>query len=252
MSQPDSSSKPLLTYLNLSDEYERKTRFIPALLTISAFLPVAIALSLPYQAWLASLFAGVGMAAAFAVAISHVASAMGNRLQRQLWPRWPYDAPTNQWLHPADTSRSSQQKQLWYAAIHRLTELRIAELSDDDPQVDAIINDAVVQVRTRLWKSEHADRLRVHNADFGYARNLTGLRSIWIFGLVVSLVVCSVKAYRGELHIAWTVACTMLLLPAVAFAYLVLPNYVRQKADQYAESFFDSMAKLDTAQRSAG
>jgi hypothetical protein len=250
MSDTNTSSMPLLSYLNLSDEYERKTRFIPAVLTIAAFVPAAIALSLPYETWLTSLFAGVGMAAAFSVAISHIASAMGNRLQRQLWPRWPHDAPTNRWLHPVDASRSSQQKQLWYDAIRRLTNLDIFPLTDD-PQLEAVINDAVVQIRTRLWKSGHADRLRVHNSDYGFARNLTGLRSVWIFGLLVSTTVCWLKTYRGELSIAWPLATTLLLIAGVAFAYFVLPNYVRQKADQYAESFFGSLTNLDAARQLA-
>jgi hypothetical protein len=46
-------------------------------------------------------------------------------------------------------------------------------------------------------------------------------------------------------------ATTLLLIAGVAFAYFVLPNYVRQKADQYAESFFGSLTNLDAARQLA-
>ena len=41
-----------------------------------------------------------GVFALGGVVLASFASAMGNRLQDQLWPDWPFDAPTNVRLMP--------------------------------------------------------------------------------------------------------------------------------------------------------
>ncbi|MGD9724439.1 MAG: hypothetical protein AB7O59_24455 [Pirellulales bacterium] len=149
----------ILSFFNLSDHYERKARFVPAVLTLVFLLPAATALTIPLSEWLTALVGGIGVSAALAVGLSHVASAMGNRYQRHLWPDWPHDAPTHRRLHPSDTSHSQQQRDQWILAIKNLTGLDIAAaVTQSTPEgLDAIINDAVVQVRTRLWRSPHAD-----------------------------------------------------------------------------------------------
>lgn len=251
MNTPD-PNKSWLSYLNLSDAYERKARFIPGVLTIVFMLPAAIALSIPLKAWITVLLAGAGLSAVIAVGISHLASAMGNRFQEKLWPRWPHDAPTHRRLHPSDANCSRQQKDIWYAAIKRLTSLDIAPVGDDDPaELEAIINDAVTHVRTRLWKSPHADRLRVQNADYGFARNFAGLRPVWLCVVSLAAIVCWVGYYFDRASLEWSIAAAVLAVALYPLAFLILPNYVVQKAGHYADSFFDAMLALDRVDNAA-
>lgn len=246
MTNTTSTPKSLLQFLNMSDHYERKARFVPALLTIAMFLPAAFVLGLPLYHWLTTVVAGIGLGAVFAVGLSHLASAMGNRYQAALWPQWPHDAPTNRWLHPSDTSRSSQQKALWYASIRRLTGLDIAASPEDEtPEIEAVVNDAVAQVRNRLWQSEYADRLRLHNADYGFARNVAGLSPVWITGCLLSCLVAWVAFLVGTTNIGWPVLATVLAVGSILLALFVLPAFVRTKADFYAESFFAAAVSLD-------
>ena len=81
--------KAWLSYTNLSDHYERKTRFLPAVLSVLPLLPMSAALGGPFLEWVELLLGGGGLGAVVAVGLSHTASAMGNRLQEKLWPRWP-------------------------------------------------------------------------------------------------------------------------------------------------------------------
>ncbi len=143
-----------LSYANLSDHYERKARFLPGLISVLFLLPVSSAFGVPFAGLAETVAVGMGTTAAVAVGLSHLASAAGNRFQERLWPRWPYDSPTNQWLLPDDKSRSEQQKSIWYAAIKRLTGLDIIvnkNLGNDE--IERIINDAVSTLRYRLWNS---------------------------------------------------------------------------------------------------
>ena len=153
-------------------------------------------------------------------------------------------------MRPDDNTRSTQQKENWYAAIKQLTNLDIpAATADDNPaELEAVINDAVSTLRSRLWKSEYADRLTVHNTDYGFARNFTGLRLLWITFAVLSSIGCWISLLRFDGAILWCVVSTTVVVAAFPLAFFVLPPYVRDKANHYAESFFGAVLELDRAQ----
>lgn len=239
--------KHWLSYANLSDTYERKARFAPALLSVVMLIPAALAFGIPLWDWVKVVVAGVGVGAVIALGLSHLASALGNRVQRQLWPRWPHDAPTHLWLNPDDSSRSGQQKKQWYAAIESLTGLQVKGRKKGD-SVEAVINDAVSQLRNRLWKSDVAERLAMHNADFGFARNLCGLRVVWIPATAIGALACWAGVYFMEINIGWAIAATIVSILALLLGTLVLPAFVRQKAEHYADSFFAAVLALNSQQ----
>lgn len=248
MMTPESQSKSWLSYLNLSSHYERKARFLPGILSVMVLLPLAAAVGVPLVGWLTVILTGVGLGAVTAVGVSHLASAAGNRFQEKLWPRWPHDAPTNQWLHPEDTSRSMQQKRNLYAAIRRLTNLDIEPVPpNEQAELEAVINDAVSTLRYRLRGSGHADRLDDHNADFGFARNFAGLRPFWLSFAIVSAAGCWISYRWFEGALMWAVLATGLAIALFAIGILMLPGYVRVRARHYAESFMSATLELDRA-----
>ena len=240
--------KSWLSYVNLSDHYERKARFLPAVLSLLPLLPLSAAFGGPLLEWGKLIEAGVGLAAIVSVAISHIASACGNRIQEKLWPDWPHDAPTNRWLHPEDKSVSEQQKQRWYQVIKDVLQLDIARAVEagDDDQLRAIINDAVRELRNRLWQAPQADRLRLHNVDYGFARNLAGLRPVWVTFAFSSAIGCWAAYVWFDGVILWAIVSTIVAVATLALA-AVLPRYVRKKAHYYAESFFAAAVALGSA-----
>ena len=240
-----------LSYANLSDHYERKARFLPAAFCALPLLPVSAALGGPLLEWVKLLLAGAGIGTVAAVGLSHLASAMGNRIQRKFWPRWPYDSPTNRWLHP-EGGRSGQQRELWYAAVKRLVGIDIAAAVAASEDVEAVINDATAALRNFFWQRSDAERLRMHNVDYGFARNLTGMRSIWIAFLLASTAACWLSfALIGPEALLWAVVSSILFLVLVPVGLWVLPGYVRTKATYYAESFFATLTAVDRAQATA-
>ncbi|MHB8843313.1 MAG: hypothetical protein ACYC7L_01065 [Nitrospirota bacterium] len=242
------TKKSWLSYANLSDHYERKARFIPGLLSFLFLLPASAAFEDILSRWIETIVAGLGIGAVISVGISHLASAAGNRIQRSLWPRWPHDSPTNKWLLPSDTSRSEQQKTIWYSAIKRLTKLDVQRaIRSGDAGVESVINDAVSSIRYQLRNAKCADRLIVHNIDYGFARNFAGLRSIWVSFAFISLLVTAYSYYQLRGGLAWCLVSCGLLVFSLMLAFRILPNYVRQKADHYAESFFNAMLELDSS-----
>jgi len=241
-------NKSWLNYFNLSDHYERKARFLPAVLSLFPLLPVATTFGVPLLEWGKMLIAGVGLGAVVAVALSHFASAFGNRLQDKLWPDWPHDAPTNRWLHPDEKSVSIQQKQRWYQAIMSLVQIDIQRAADaaDPDELKATINDAVKALRSKIWKTQEAERVQLHNVDYGFARNLTGLRSVWITFALGSLVGCWYAYIWNNSALLWAIVSTVIAVGAFAMGAL-LPACVRRKAHYYAESFFGAVVALSAS-----
>jgi hypothetical protein len=234
-----------LSFINLSDHYERKARFLPAVISILPLLPVSIAYGGPLGNWIKILLSGVGISAVVAVAISYLASAFGNHLQKKLWPNWPNDAPTNTWLYPEYRKTSLQQKKLWYQEIKKLISLDIESvINQHNPkETEVIINDAVKVLRSLFWNAPEADLLRIHNIDYAFARNLTGLRIVWILFATASSLGCWAGYFWNGHPIIWSVISTTIAVFAIPIALCLLPGYVRKRADYYAESFFGVLFK---------
>ncbi len=243
-------NKSWLNYFNLSDHYERKARFLPAVLSVLPLLPMAITFGVPLLERVKLLITGAGLGAVVAVAVSHVASAFGNRLQDKLWPDWPHDAPTNRWLHPDEKSVSVQQKQHWYETIKSLVQIDIQKAVDagEPEELKATINDAVKALRSRIWKTPEAERLQLHNVDYGFARNLAGLRSVWVSFAFISLGGCWAANiwYNGD--ILWATVSTIVIIGVMVLA-AILPAYVHKRAHYYAESFFAAVVALSDSKQ---
>lgn len=242
-------SDSILRYMNLSDPYERRARFFPALLSVLPLAPISAALGGPLLEWLKLLLAGVGIWAVVAVTLSHVASACGNRQQARLWPDWPHDSPTNRWLHPKERSVSEQQRNLWYAAIERAVGLSLNQIKSGKKEAErrATINDAIKALRDRFWGAPEAERLRHHNIEYGFARNLTGLRIVWVSFSALSCAGCWVAYLTSSGPLLWCVVSTVVLVLCLLLAYVVLPGYVKKKAHYYAEAFYGTLMAVDSA-----
>lgn len=237
-----------LSFTNLSDPYERKAQFLPAVLCVIPLLPASAALGGPFLEWVKLLLGGVGIGAIVAVGLSHLASAMGNRLQEKLWPRWPHDSPTNRWLNPGEHTTSTQQRELWYGSVKRLVGVDIAAAVAAGDEVEATINDAVSALRNLFWQRPEAKRLRLHNVDYGFARNFTAMRPIWVGFLLFSTGSCWVAYFAIDRNaLLWAVVSTLLAVILIPIALWVLPSYVRTKAKYYAESFFGTLMAVDQA-----
>jgi hypothetical protein len=242
-------AKATLRFFSIESPYRRVARFYPALATVALLLPAAIMLGIPLSGWMVAMSAGGGLAVSTAAVgiMSHLATAAGNRIQAKLYPRGPPDSPTNLRLHPSDESCSKQQKQKWYEAILRMTGIDIKAVCDDHKEAERAINDALVILRTKIFHGNKlAERLDMHNADYGQMRNLAGLRPVWLITSFASFVACwAVYAVRQE-QLAFPVIASA-LFAACVLTGIVIEDYVRHTARHYADSFFGALDACDEA-----
>jgi len=238
-----------LKFFNIESPYRRTARFYPALVTVALLLPAALMLGIPLSAWMVTMSAGGGLVVATAAVtlLSHLSAAAGNRVQAKLYPRWPHDSPTNLRLHPADESSSKQQKEKWYEAILRLTGIDIARIASDHREAERAINDALVILRTKVFHDNKlAERLNMHNADYGQVRNFAGLRLVWLLTSFASCAICWITYGVRRDHLAFPVVSSALFV-ACLLAAIVINDYVRHTARHYADSFFGTLDACDEA-----
>ena len=239
--------RPILTILHLTDHYERKARLLPALLSFLVVLPPIAAVSTNAFTKLVGISTGGVLFAVISVGLAYLASAAGRHYEKKLWPNWPFDAPTNRWLHPNDTYCSREQKELWYRAIKFQTGLDIHEVAakEDEPDLDRVINDAVRTLRIRFRQAGQGGLLSTHNIDYGFARNLAGLRTFWFPASVASVGATWALYFTTQSGLFWAIIASVVLLICLC-ALRILPAYVRQRADRYAESFFGALEQQPT------
>lgn len=229
-----------LSVVGLSTKYDRVARLTPALASFLPLLPLTFALGGGLQQLAAILSGTAGVFALGAVVLVNLASAMGNRLQQQLWPDWPFDAPTNVRLMPNNPDTSRQQRLLWYEQVTKLTGLDIhaESVHGDEAAVRATVNDAVERLRNHFRRGPSRARHDQESMRYGIARNLTGMRPIWLSLSFVSCVGSWTVYVWGNTPLLWPIVSSLLPVPLFLVAFYLLPSFVRTRARYYCEIFF--------------
>ena len=218
---------------------------MPAALTLLILVPTAIVLGIPLVGWMTTLLAGVGIGAVFAFGMSQISSAVGNWYQRSLYPDWPHDSPTNLRLMQDSKLSSSQQRSIWYSQINSITGLDISKIpAEETDELRQITNDAIADIRGRLWKRSDTDRLQKQNTDYGYLRNFGGFWIAWLsFGLAnVISTICATVWLASEP--AWVAVSILLFAFLCLYRFWISETAVRAKANHYADSFYNSLSLL--------
>ena len=231
----------------LSDRYERKARLLPGLLLAAGPALTAGALLHELSAWYTAVGAAVGVEFLAAIVLGHYSRARGRAVEESLWASWG-GPPTTRWLRPNDTTCTDQQKSKWRGAIKRLTGMTVPASVPEggaDANIDQAIVEATRQLRYVLRNKPNAAILQSHNEDYGFARNLYGVRFLWVALAVLCVAACGVAFALGmQPYAAITIAITVLAVSSLVASEL--PKYVRRCADRYAESLFAAAMLPDT------
>ena len=235
----------IFSFFNLSDDYERRARFAPAVLTLLVFVPTAMALGVPIIGWLGALVGGIGLSAIAGFGLSKISSAVGIAYQNSIFPNWPYDSPTNDRLSPLTTTVSTQQRTKWYQQIKAITGLDIGSVDlQETEEIKQIVNDAITEIRTMLWRRPDTDRLQSQNVDYGFVRNFGGFWVAWLPIAVVNVLVCWTIYFGNGEALSWAVVSTVLFGFLSFYRFRMSKAAVLGKSEHYADSFFSTMPVL--------
>ncbi len=221
------------------DAYELRARFAPALVVASPWVLVAIAF-----VWkLGSTFLSTSGAAlvflGLLYAFSFVVRALGRQIENGLWKSWG-GPPSGTILGEADPTFSAETKSQIRACLE--STLRVKGANEPDWANDVgRVQEAFRLVRQHIRQRDPNGLWSVHNAEYGFLRNLLGA---WWLLLVNSLLatgvaVVSWHVYGDKSFLFLAVPTLVLCLGAVA-ARLSLPGVIRTAAFRYAESAWAS------------
>ena len=228
------------------DGYSRQARLVPVLI---AALPLVLlgAAALPRLAATDRVVAVVLLFALLPL-FDQLARARGRRCEPRLFDAWG-GRPTTQllrWRGPVSPSLQARRHQ----ALERVTGARLP--APDEEKADPAGADEAYEAAVRTLRTLTASTpvVLVENRNYGFRRNLFGLRSWGCLAAVASAAVIAVRA--GLSSPAAEQLPVLGALVAVDAALLILwltvvrEPWVREAAWIYAERLIDQVERLDT------
>jgi hypothetical protein len=231
------------------DKYEMRARVFPGLL---ACLPIAVLVStFGWKRYPAiAVVIGLIVAAGGTYVMSLIVRHLGRSIQPGLWARWG-GPPTTRFLRQRETDGNPVKRTAWRAAVEKATdtELLVADGETANPELaDQTIEAAVGQL-TRLGQSADYPLIREENINYGFERNLYGVR--W-YGRGISLACCALFALAlavGTVHLGGEKVANSALVAGLIvdglflIGWIFIPSLSRAKdaADRYATQLLDSV-----------
>jgi len=236
------------------DNYGRRARVLPMFI---ALFPVATVLS----AWtpgIMSLASGAGGAAVLAGAsffLAQLARNAGKRREEALWKSWG-GSPTVQFLRHRDSAFNQHQRARCHAVLQQLGN-HVPTQNDerDDPAAaDAHFAACTRDLISRTRDQERFPLVFKENVNYGFWRNLWGLKPLGLTLSLVALVLCGARLWlswraSGEIPepaVAGAAADVALIL---CWTLWVSPAAVRIPAVAYAERLLEACTELEQGTR---
>ncbi len=223
----------------LFDDYSLRARVYPGLLTT---LPVltSVLLLWPNSGLNALWPIVVSVGAVFFLA--NVVRGRGQRLEARLVAEWDGMPTTHMLRH-----RKVQNTALFNRRRRGLERVFGEPLPGADAErADPAAADATYVAATRALIARVRDvprkypRVHDENIQYGFRRNLLGLKPIGLFLVVVVLIAGAIAA-AVDFHPVDAVALGIDLLVALAWVAVVNRAWVRQAADTYADRLFETL-----------
>ncbi|MEV0555209.1 hypothetical protein AB0I27_17350 [Streptomyces sp. NPDC050597] len=234
------------------DEYERRARLVPGLLAILPFIVLFAVLGLRQISAISYVFGALALAGVGPVLIAGVVRNFGKAAERRLWNGWG-GPPTTRWLRLDPPSDNEVQHNMWRKAVEAVSGVPLPSLRAERRNVtkaDSVIETAVKRVRRKADK-EKFNLLFIENRNYGYERNIYGLR--WAargvslasaFVMIVYIAWLAPLMNRPQVSAANLAGLALCLI--CFFGWFVLPSEerVKEAADRYANELLHAAVTL--------
>lgn len=226
------------------DSYEWRARLTPGLL---AGVPVALlVVTLGLKKFpVVAVSSGVLTAAGGGYLISVLVAHFGRQAQKRLWREWG-GPPTTQLLRVENCATNPTQREIWRAALQRLTGVSLLSSRREaaNPQAAAEAIEAAINQVRNLGQDARYPLVAAENTQYGFERNLYGFR--W-FGRLIALA-CTLTL-GGCLVADWhSVSTTAVAIGLIAdscllLGWLCIPSQRRARAAgfRYAEQLLQAV-----------
>ena len=234
---------------SLFDRYSWRARVIPvyitampAVLALVAWLPQSLAL--PTGAITTIVLVPLAYLA------SQVGADFGKRLEKHLWLMWD-GPPTTRFLRHANDEFNAVTREKLFAKLRSIgLDIPSEDCQERNPRgADTLLEACTSETIRRTRNRERFPLVHQGLTDYGFRRNLLGLKP---FGLALSIVaelVCLWRVIVGwgsqEVIAIAMGALVVSLLLLVIWVFLVKERWVAASADRYARYLLEATLELE-------
>lgn len=223
----------------LFDEYSRKARLTPALFAILApILSVAILVPTVYK--LVAGLVSVMVASGVLIVLANLSRFLGHKVQERLIAEWD-GLPSVTMLRHRDESLDAPTKERYCRFLNdNIDQLALpsAESEQQDPaSADARYSSACKWLLERTRDRSKFDMLFKENIEYGFRRNMRGLKPFGLLFSGASAVLGATALYTGVASGVSVSGWVAVVLSAIAFfiwLFLVTDDWVHDAAKSYA------------------
>lgn len=233
----------------LFDQYSLRARLYPGLLAV---LPVTSLIVIVWDASLGEKIAPILVTAGAPFLLAQIVRARGKKLEISLVETWG-GLPTTIMLRDSASGnrvlRERRRTQLGSVVGEPLPS-RADEIADPaaaDSRYETHVRVLISRVRD---KPDLYPRVHEENINYGFRRNLLGLRRVSLMLIGLSLV-ADVVAFIARVDVVQVlVALAVQLALATAWIFVVNSDWVKDAGESYAERLFDALETLQTEKQS--
>lgn len=233
----------MIELAKITDKYSRVARVYPALLLVA---PVFMVVSFVYPEMYSSamgivaVLAGLGGVNVLA-AISRDA---GKRRESEMFEEWG-GVPSIAILRHRDSRLGSVIKHVYHEKLSTLT--GVMAPSDSDERANPELADECYEAWSNYLRTNSRDTskyslLFTENINYGFRRNVYGLKPWFITSSILGLLILLVSKYdvitTDPISQSFVVFCTAYL---IFFAFFVNASWVKIVADEYAKRLVESV-----------
>ena len=231
----------------LLDPYDRTARLYPAIFTVAPIVGLILGM-LQADLKVLEFLLAAAVAGGGAFFVSHFARDAGDRIQSQLFEAWD-GMPSVAILRHRDTTIDPITKARYRKRLVKLVSgtknITVAQERNDPAAADATYLAWSTYLRVRTRNSKRFNLIGIENINYGYRKNMLGLRKSGIaLSLIstlgtVAITVTSARSAPPNLQLI--VIDEVLFLLFMFWTFSVNRKWVKQAANAYACRLIESV-----------
>lgn len=233
----------------ITDAYERKARLYPALLTIAPLMASAFAVLPEIISRIESLgLLILGSGGSFLLA--QLGRDFGKDGEKRLFSLWG-GMPSVAIFRHRDTRLDSITKAKYHKLLAGLLKTKAPTVQEE--QADPSTADSIYTAWSNYLRVNTRDKkfelLLKENINYGYRRNVWGLRPVGIVASAISALICVAHLYlvyqsSGNFDVPAELAGVLSFILLIFWVFYFTTDWVRIPADSYAARLVESIEVL--------
>ncbi len=235
------------------DSYSLKARYYPTVVVISPLCLLILSVSVGCWDLVQSLGVAAVSTLGLAFVMDQVGRDQGKKKENGLFRQWG-GKPTTRILRHRDSCLDRPTLRRYHERLGRLVKgVRMptaGEEAEDAAAADSIYESCASFLRERTRDKKAFRLIFQENANYGFRRNLWGMKPAGVFLAAVAPIVCSgISAwYLVNQMQEWWVAAICAVISTVLLVLWVVrfkPSWVRTPADEYARQLVSACDALE-------